>query len=77
MNKLSENGHCYARRDQLISTATGLLEVESPELEMTLDEMIRVEDVKLDGEDSREKIFAHVRELYPDATEKQLAAVLK
>lgn len=28
-------------------------------------------------EDSREKIFAHVRELYPDATEKQLAAVLK
>lgn len=77
LNKLSENGHCYARRDQLISTATELLEVESPELEMTLDEMIRVEDVKLDGEDSREKIFAHVRELYPDATEKQLAAVLK
>lgn len=50
LNKLSENGHCYARRDQLISTATELLEVESPELEMTLDEMIRVEDVKLDGE---------------------------
>jgi len=48
LNKLSESGHCYALREQLIETATELLEVDTPELEMTLDEMIRVEDVKFE-----------------------------
>ncbi|MCD7751527.1 MAG: ATP-dependent RecD-like DNA helicase [Lachnospiraceae bacterium] len=45
LNKLSESGHCYAVRDQLIDTAVKLLEVEAPELEITLDEMLRVSDV--------------------------------
>lgn len=45
LNKLSENGHCYAVRDQLIETAVKLLEVDAPELEMTLDEMLRTQDV--------------------------------
>lgn len=45
LNKLSENGHCYAVREQLIQTAGQLLEVEEAELEITLDEMLRTEDV--------------------------------
>lgn len=45
LNKLSESGHCYALREQLIETAVKLLEVEKPELEITLDEMLRTEDV--------------------------------
>ncbi|MCD8325175.1 MAG: ATP-dependent RecD-like DNA helicase [Lachnospiraceae bacterium] len=50
LNKLSESGHCYAVRDQLIDTAVKLLEVEAPELEITLDEMLRVSDVIKDEE---------------------------
>lgn len=45
LNKLSENGHCYALREQLIRTAGQLLEVDEAELEITLDEMLRTEDV--------------------------------
>lgn len=45
LNKLSENGHCYAVREQLIRTAGQLLEVDEAELEITLDEMLRTEDV--------------------------------
>lgn len=50
LNKLSESGHCYALREQLIKTAKKLLEVDTPELEMTLDEMLRTEDVIQDEE---------------------------
>lgn len=50
LNKLSESGHCYAVREQLINTAAELLEVETPELEITLDEMLRSEDVIKDEE---------------------------
>ncbi len=45
LNRLSEEGHCYATRDMLISTASELLSVEDHLLSMTLDEMIRTEDV--------------------------------
>ena len=50
LNKLSEEGHCYALREQLIGKAEELLEVEAPELEMTLDEMLRTQDVIQDEE---------------------------
>lgn len=50
LNKLSESGHCFAVREQLIDTAVKLLDVESPELEITLDEMFRTEDVIRDEE---------------------------
>ncbi|MGI6008230.1 MAG: ATP-dependent RecD-like DNA helicase [Ruminococcus sp.] len=50
LNKLSEEGHCYALREQLISKAKELLNVETPELEATLDEMLRAEDVIRDEE---------------------------
>lgn len=45
LNKLAESGHCYAVREQLIDKAVELLQVDAPELEITLDEMIRAEDV--------------------------------
>ena len=45
LNKLSEDGHCYAERDQLIQKGTELLSVEEGLLQMTLDEMIRQKDV--------------------------------
>lgn len=50
LSKLSENGHCYAVREQLIETAEKLLCVDGAELEITLDEMFRVEDVIRDEE---------------------------
>ncbi len=50
LNKLSESGHCFAGREQLIRTAEKLLEVEAPELEITLDEMLRTTDVIVDRE---------------------------
>ena len=48
LNKLSEEGHCYALRDQLVKTGAELLSVEEALLSMTLDEMIRAEDVKVE-----------------------------
>ncbi|MDO4453190.1 MAG: ATP-dependent RecD-like DNA helicase [Eubacteriales bacterium] len=45
LNKLAENGHCFAVRDQLIQKAKELLETDIPELEITLDEMMRAGDV--------------------------------
>ena len=45
LNKLSEDGHCFAIRDQLLQTGAELLGVGEDLLSMTLDEMIRVQDV--------------------------------
>ena len=45
LNKLSEDGHCYATREQLIEKGMELLSVEDDVLSMTLDEMLRQEDV--------------------------------
>ena len=45
MNKLAENGHCYANRKQLLEKAQELLEVHEPEIQITLDEMLRTNDV--------------------------------
>ena len=45
LNKLAEEGHCYAVRDQLLETGAKLLDVEAASLSGTLDEMIQAEDV--------------------------------
>ena len=50
LNRLAEDGHCFATRNQLIVKAQELLEVEEPELEITLDEMLRTNDVIQDQE---------------------------
>ena len=57
LNKLAEAGHCYATREQLIRKAQELLEVEEPELEITLDEMIRTNDVIRDEAENQEAIY--------------------
>lgn len=57
LNKLAEAGHCYTTREQLIGRAKELLEVEEPELEITLDEMIRTNDVIRDEAEDREAIY--------------------
>lgn len=45
LNRLSESGHCYATREMLLKTGGDLLSVEDYLLTMTLDEMVRAEDV--------------------------------
>ena len=55
LNRLSDEGHCYARRDQLLKTGAELLAVEESVLPAVLDEMVRQDDVKtemIDGENS-------------------------
>ncbi|MBQ8092186.1 MAG: ATP-dependent RecD-like DNA helicase [Clostridia bacterium] len=46
LNKLSELGHCYATRTQLLDTGTELLEVERSVLEKALEKMIGAEDLR-------------------------------
>ena len=48
LNKLSEDGHCYALREQLLKTGAELLMVEESLLSTTLDEMVRTDDVKVE-----------------------------
>ena len=57
LNKLAEEGHCYGIRAQLMEKASELLEVEKPELEITLDEMIRTKDVIKDTIGEKEAIY--------------------
>ena len=57
LNKLAEAGYCYTTREQLTGRAKELLEVEEPELEITLDEMIRTNDVIRDEAEDREAIY--------------------
>ena len=45
LNRLAEEGHCYAMRDQLLETGARLLTIETEELEAALDLMIQAEDV--------------------------------
>ena len=58
LNRLSDSGHCYATRDMLLKTGADLLSVEEHLLAMTLDEMVRVEDViteDIEGSENSEK----------------------
>ena len=57
LNKLAELGHCYATIEQLVGKAGELLEVEEAELEITLDEMIRTNDVIREEVDEKEVIY--------------------
>ena len=45
LSRLSEEGHCYAVREQLTQTGAKLLDVEEEALNRTLEEMIREQDV--------------------------------
>jgi exodeoxyribonuclease V alpha subunit len=45
LNRLADEGHCYATRSMLISSGAQLLSVDEDVLHMTLDEMIKNRDV--------------------------------
>ena len=45
LNELSNEGHCYAERGQLTNTAIELLGIDEGRLSMTMDDMIRMEDI--------------------------------
>ena len=58
LNRLADEGHCFATEQQLLKTGAELLEAEESLLEETLQEMVRAEDVLTevfeDGDGRRE-----------------------
>lgn len=50
LNDLAEDGHVFAKPDQLIETATKLLEAEEAPIREALADMIKAEDVIQDGD---------------------------
>ena len=50
LNKLSEDGHCYSEREQLIKSAKELLQADEEPINEALDQMIEAEDLILDEE---------------------------
>ena len=50
LNRLAEEGHCYATREQLLKAGSEMLEVREELMQPALEEMIRTEDVISDGE---------------------------
>ena len=68
MQYLVSSGHCYATRDMLVKRATKLLDVSDGVLDMTLDEMIRNEDVLVEEltneEDSRKNKAIYIPSVY-------------
>ncbi|NLG05958.1 MAG: AAA family ATPase, partial [Clostridia bacterium] len=65
LNKISEEGHCYALREQLIAKGCELLDVAEHLLSMSLDEMIRAKDVIIE----RHVIEVSGTESEPDMTD--------
>jgi exodeoxyribonuclease V alpha subunit len=52
LNELSNDGHCYATKEQLLTEAENILELEQSLVDSTLDKMIAEKTVILDGEDA-------------------------
>ena len=48
LSKLSEDGHCYAEREQLVKSAKELLQADEDPITQALDDMIASEDLMLD-----------------------------
>ena len=48
LSKLSEDGHCYAEREQLVKSAKELLQADEDPITQALDQMIANEDLMLD-----------------------------
>ena len=51
LTALTEQGHCFAVRDQLVQAGAKLMRVSESLLLNTLDEMVQTEDIVADGED--------------------------
>ena len=45
LNRLADDGHCFATREMLLKSGAELLSVDETLLSMTLDEMVRTQDV--------------------------------
>ena len=52
LNQVSNEGHVYATRGQLVRKAISLLDVDEVKLQATIDEMLKTEEVVKDGEDA-------------------------
>lgn len=52
LNQVSNDGHVYATRGQLVRKAISLLDVDEVKLQATIDEMLKTEEVVKDGEDA-------------------------
>ncbi len=50
LNQLSNDGHCFATREQLIPEAIEMLEIEVPDIITTIEEMIEDKSIILDDE---------------------------
>ena len=50
LNRLSEDGHCYSEREQLLKSAKELLQADEEPITQALDQMIEAEDLILDEE---------------------------
>ena len=50
LNRLADDGHCYATREMLTETGAELLTVDAPKLSAALDRMVTDEDVKTEEE---------------------------
>lgn len=49
LNQVSNDGHVYARRDQLVHKAIQLLDVDEVKLQATIDEMLKVGEIVKEG----------------------------
>ncbi|MCR4441714.1 MAG: ATP-dependent RecD-like DNA helicase [Peptococcaceae bacterium] len=52
LNQMSNEGHCYLRRDQLIKEAENLLEISPETISKTIDRMLAEDSLILDEEDA-------------------------
>ena len=52
LNQLSNDGHCYAAREQLTEAAAELLDIEGYKISMTMDHIIKEGDVIKDDQDA-------------------------
>ncbi|MDO4787720.1 MAG: ATP-dependent RecD-like DNA helicase [Johnsonella sp.] len=77
MNRLADEGHCYATRELLLETGCKLLEVEESLLSMTLDEMIRVRDLFTEIREEEKIIYLPPFFFAESGTAKHLSAIFK
>ena len=52
LNQLSNEGHCYGKREQLLEEAEKILEIEKAQVDLTLDNMIEKRELILEEEDA-------------------------
>ena len=64
LNRLADEGHCFATREMLLKTGSELLDVNAPLLEEALDRMIREETVKTESLEDEQGIAIYLPPFY-------------